>query len=91
MNIGLDHDGTYTVDPYLWDLFIETAIARGHVVYCVTGRSGLMDKVVMREEVEVIYTGDDYKAQHLEKLGIHIDVWIDNEPGVIEPGRKLEH
>ena len=36
--IGLDYDGTYTVDPDLWLRFVRQAKDRGHEVICVTMR-----------------------------------------------------
>ena len=72
MKIALDHDGTYTRDPELWDEFIKLANARGHQVVCVTMR-GPHEGVAM--PCEVIYTSRKAKAGFYPA-----DVWIDDQP-----------
>ena len=38
MNIAIDYDDTYTLDPNTWDVIITTLEKAGHEVYCVTKR-----------------------------------------------------
>ena len=92
MNIGIDWDGTITEDPQLFWAFAELAKNIGHTVYVVTGRpsSHPIEDDHWFSDIEFIYTDGEYKKQYCEAQGINIDVWIDNEPGYIEPGRKLD-
>jgi len=87
MKIALDYDDTYTVDPFLWDLFIASAIARGHDVIVVTGRvdSPTAEEVKINPPYPIIvyYTSGKAKRPFLEEKGIHVDVWIDDRPEYI--------
>lgn len=84
MNISLDYDETYTRDKYLWNAFIQFAIASGHTVYCVTMRSHAEGDEVRRDlshlVKDIIFTTRRAKKETCYKLGIHIDVWIDDMP-----------
>lgn len=92
MIIGLDYDDTYTADPVFWDKVIDLAIERGHDVHCVTGRDEPPDESEpqLPPGVEVICAGEMFKRHACEAVGIRIDVWIDDCPGLIEPQRKLD-
>lgn len=39
LTIAIDFDGTFSADPPLWAVFTFYAVARGHRVVLVTGRS----------------------------------------------------
>jgi hypothetical protein len=84
MNISLDYDDTYTRDKYLWNGFIKLAKASGHNVYCVTMRSNAEGDEVRNQlgpMVDgIIFTARKAKKEACYKLGIHIDVWIDDMP-----------
>ena len=81
MRIALDYDGTYTLDPYLWNEFIARFEESGHEILCVTMRyDNELERIKMPHNVNVIYTGRIAKAKHLNGLGIKIDVWIDDNP-----------
>ena len=84
MNISLDFDGTYTVDPYVWDRFIEVARMAGHTVYCVTMRypseGGEVIASLQGKVDHIIFTERKAKIGHMAKLGIPINVWIDDNP-----------
>lgn len=86
MNISLDFDGTYTQDPSMWDNFIRMATSVGHKVHCVTMRysnnaeatpviNHLQGKVT-----KIHFTGRKAKKKYMEDQGIHIDIWIDDQP-----------
>lgn len=77
MKIALDYDGTYTADPGLWDAFIVEAVARGHVVFCVT-RRGI--SVESPPSVPMIYTDGASKTATMRNLGEKIAIWIDDDP-----------
>lgn len=81
MNIALDWDGTVTKDEKLWELFCKNAIERGHKVYIVTKR--YQSEPVSLLDLEVIYCDRQVKGNVMNRLGITIDVWIDNDPGGI--------
>lgn len=89
MRLGLDYDGTYTLDQEFWDEVIAIAKARGHSVWIVTCRP---DTPENREDVKVlgcytVFTDMAPKRWHCEQRGLRIDVWIDDDPGCVERGK----
>lgn len=82
VTFGLDYDDTYTVDPVLWQTFINVAISRGHTVKMVTARGS--DTALAPEVIDVanelgiklVMTGGQSKAEHCPD----VDVWIDDAP-----------
>lgn len=83
MIIALDYDGTFTQDPELWLKLIPLFRAAGHEVFCCTMRtpaevSGMDSKLL--SVVQVIPTSRAGKAEFLKKMGIIVDVWIDDSP-----------
>jgi hypothetical protein len=89
MNIALDHDGTYTVDPAAWLVFVQMMRLAGHKVYVVTMRyeSECTQRhhfdQRLRTLCEVVATGRKAKRPACEALGIVIDVWIDDRPETV--------
>lgn len=83
MRIGLDYDGTYTLDPELWMMFVNHAQARGHEVWVVTMRTpeeGL-DIGELASAVDGIeFTSRKAKRNHMNYLGRPVDIWIDDMP-----------
>jgi hypothetical protein len=80
MNIALDYDETYTLDPQLWQNFIHFAVGRQHKVYIVTFRHS--DNLIT-ENIEcsgIYYTDHKQKSEYMKHKNIHIDVWIDDTP-----------
>lgn len=77
MRIALDHDRTYTLDPVLWDAWVDHAKKRGHEVVCVTMR---YPHEPIQMPCEVIYTSRGAKAPFMAALGRMPDVWIDDAP-----------
>lgn len=93
LTIAIDFDKTWTADPALWSGFAETAFARGHEVIIVTRRSEipfdeLKANLVNRRLAEEYVTCDmAFKRETMESLGYTVDIWVDDEPGTIEPQR----
>ncbi len=89
--IAIDYDGTYATNKVFWHDFVHRAIASGYPVVCVTGRTE-QQRIDEDLLMMVVYAGDRYKADALrDRLGVDGDViWIDNEPGHIEPPKKLD-
>jgi len=92
MNISLDFDNTYTCDPALWNSFINLAQLFGHTVYCVTFRFPEQSKQVYDTIGKVIgndmcyFTAYTAKRPYMQKRDIMIDVWIDDQPILIDAG-----
>ncbi len=91
MNISIDFDETYTEDPELWNAFIRIAQVSGHTIYCVTAR---YDHELESRDVansigkligfsNCIFTNRMGKKATCNNLGVHIDVWIDDNPSAI--------
>ena len=84
MNIALDFDDTYTRDPIFWDDFIANAKSRGHDIRIVTFRKSRMtDPIFETIGIPVIFTEFTQKRAHCNKIGWHVDVWIDDSPEFI--------
>lgn len=41
-------------------------------------------------DVEIIYAGEEYKRAAAKRLGWDVHIWINDQPGHIEPDRKLK-
>jgi hypothetical protein len=82
--IALDYDGTYTADPDLWQAFIAAARTRGHRVFVVTMRHEFEAADVHRQLLgrvdRIVFTARRAKRPHMEFLGHHVQVWIDDQP-----------
>jgi predicted glycosyltransferase len=91
MTIAIDFDHTWTADVALWRQFASDAKKRGHDVIIVTARCGWSEDMLRHGplDVPVLYTGGKLKRHAMEFLGIKVDIWIDDQPGTIEPCRKL--
>jgi poly(3-hydroxyalkanoate) synthetase len=87
MNISLDYDKTYTLDPKMWDTIINIMLEAGHKVYMVSSRSPSNGKEVLnalKGKVNGIYfTDNKAKKTFMKELRIRIDVWIDDKPKYI--------
>ena len=92
MNIGLDFDDTYTRDPEGWNEFIYNFTSRGHTIYCTTFRFPEQSQQVYDSIGKVIgndnchFTAYTAKRQYMQSKGIMIDVWIDDQPILIDAG-----
>lgn len=90
MLIALDYDDTYSLDGNFWDQVVEIGRRHGHEFVCVTGRSeppGSHERCV---PMPVVCAPSEFKRQAAARAGFVVDVWIDNEPGTVEPARILE-
>lgn len=88
MKIGLDYDNTITRDFQLWEIFVDLCLNRGHEVIIVTGRAP-DQPISFKTDLPVVYAGNQWKSSAARSEGHLIDVWIDDEPGHIEPSKKL--
>jgi hypothetical protein len=77
MIIALDHDGTYTRDPAMWDEWITMARNHGHRVICVTMR---YPQESLQMPCEIVYTSRQAKAPYMAARNCLPDVWIDDSP-----------
>lgn len=94
MTIAIDIDGTWTLDPWFWNKFYWNAVEQDYNIYVVTGRTKPPDenetRRLMLDAIKIICCGPhEFKKDVLARLNIFPDIWIDNEPGTIEPQRKL--
>jgi len=90
LTIALDFDRTFTGDIDFWRGVVADAVARGHRVLCVTGRT---DSAVSRAEIGrvfgphvfsqltcCIFCNHRPKRPAVRARGYVIDVWIDDLP-----------
>jgi hypothetical protein len=84
MRIALDYDKTYTAMPEVWDQFIGSARAAGHIVEIVTMRYNNETEAipfhVLQKVDHVVYTGRKGKARHMQFIERPVDIWIDDMP-----------
>ena len=84
MVVAMDYDGTYTLDPNVWQMILNRLKMSGHTVYLVTMRTpeeciDLCPDLVKIVD-DVIPTSRKAKMPFVRNLGIKIDVWIDDRP-----------
>lgn len=97
MKIALDFDNTYTLNPNLWIAFIDDVRDSGGDVYIVTVRHEywdahpLLDELMGRLGVMVVFTDGRAKWEFCEELGLSIDVWIDDRPQTIHNNSTWSH
>ena len=86
MNIGLDWDGTVTNDLNAFLAIASILRNNGHKVYVVTMRypSELGSIRQFASHFDGIFpTSRQAKKPHMEKHGINIHVWIDDNPEAV--------
>lgn len=85
---ALDYDGTYTADPELWDSFISACKIRGHRVVVVTARRRTEEnlEIVRGPDAAIYFTELAAKKWYMDKIGVKVDIWIDDDPSVIING-----
>ncbi len=88
MRIALDYDETITRDPGLWAEFVGACRRRMHEVVIVTMR---YDTEPVRHDFgcKVIYTGRQLKKPFAAKQCQWFDVWIDDQPDMINGGGTI--
>lgn len=86
MNLALDYDNTYSIDPAFWDAFILSAKRAGHDIRIVTARDDRFDRTSPLVEAEaiidVIYTrgtGKRWFVEHFVPDFHPVSVWIDDK------------
>jgi hypothetical protein len=88
MLIAIDFDDTLTADSKLWGDFIRSAKTLGHRVICVTARRDTDDNnesvrdwmISHGIELPVYFTSLESKVEHAKKIGLKVDIWIDDDP-----------
>lgn len=91
MLIAIDYDLTYTVDPQFWDSVIDAGRLHGHTFVCVTGRTEPPQPPArLMRDVPLVLAGNLYKRHAAALDGFIVDVWIDDDPEVIGPPRKVQ-
>lgn len=88
MRIGIDFDETLTKDPVLWSEFIQMSGSRGHDVVCVTARRLTEENAEFLNEwmsengidIPIYFTRLSSKVEYMKKLGMDVDIWIDDDP-----------
>lgn len=86
MLVALDFDGTYTLDPELWNNVIDMFKRADHNVICVTMRypeEGSEVELTIGKRCDIIYTSRLAKEPYLNNLGIYPNIWIDDYPAFI--------
>jgi hypothetical protein len=87
LTFAIDFDDTLTACPTLWRSFIEQAKSLGHRVYCVTARRDTDENRECVDEwmtdngidLHVIYCSLASKIATMERRGIKVDIWIDDD------------
>lgn len=91
LTISIDLDKTWTADPTVFALIAHTFRARGHTVIICTRRVELSHEERIRlqipEFVTLFFANLGFKR---DAVPFPVDIWIDDEPGTIEPQRLLE-
>lgn len=86
--IAIDYDDTFTADPWLWSTFIKNAENRGHRILIVTARRDTEENhdelnAVLDHwgcQIPVIFASLGSKLREVEKRGIKVNIWIDDDP-----------
>lgn len=95
MKIALDFDDTLTADPRLWATFVNAARMQGHEVWLVTARRDTEENHQIIDEwldqwghsLPVLFTNLRSKLDVTRRLGLHFDIWIDDDPASLVNGR----
>lgn len=89
-NFAIDYDETFTLNPEMWLKVAELFHAYGINVYVVTYRYDINTESFDLEYLKhydfikgIVFTGRKGKDAFCKSLGIHIDVWIDDNPVTI--------
>jgi len=88
MLIAIDFDDTLTAAPDLWREFIASARQLGHRVILVTARRDTEDNnetiddwlAIHGIELPVYFTALGSKVEHMQRIGLRVNIWIDDDP-----------
>lgn len=86
--VALDYDGTTSENPRCWILIAAILRNAGYKVICVCSRRETIANIeelgsVFPDWIQIIFTNHNPKKAFCEKRGIHINIWIDNDPSSI--------
>jgi hypothetical protein len=89
LNVALDYDNTYTLDPAAWRAVIRVLKDQGHKVYVVTMRHEKHEGDEVKERLSskvdgIFFTSRKAKKPFMYAQGIHISVWIDDIPFFVD-------
>lgn len=91
MTISIDLDKTWTADSSLFNSFAYLAKKLGHTVIICTRRCELSheERIALQipEFVTLFFASYGFKR---DAVPFPVDIWIDDEPGTIEPQRLLQ-
>ena len=87
---AFDFDNTWTIHPV--KRFAESLREDGHLVIVVTARQETKENLqILREHVPkgfgIYFTSGESKLSLIERMGIKVDVWIDDDPKTLVNGR----
>lgn len=84
MVIAIDYDDTISINNEMWVEIINVFQSYGHKVVCVTYRQPDCDphelEWLEQHDVEVFFTSQTSKSEFMERCGLEIGIWIDDDP-----------
>jgi 5'(3')-deoxyribonucleotidase len=90
LTIAIDFDDTLTAAQKLWRRFVTNAMLNyGHRVIVVTARRDTEENIDLIDgwlqenefpELSVYFTSLQSKVDYMEKRGVKVDIWIDDDP-----------
>ena len=93
LTIAIDFDGTWTADADAWLSFYKEMTDRGHTIIIVTGReiwTSDMSRHCLPDLVRIVFCNNKPKEQEAIRNGYKVDIWIDDNPGSIQPFKFLQ-
>jgi len=86
--IAIDYDDTFSADPEMWILVIQTWKDYGYQVICVTARKPTFENRkelsdALPDDIPLLLAYDEPKRQFAEKQGFKVDIWVDDTPEAI--------
>lgn len=90
LTIALDHDGTYTAAPELWQSFVKAAKEQGHRIEFVTFRMEHWDNEDIEENARILGIPINYTNMKQKKHCFQADIWIDDSPEVCASFEDME-
>jgi len=88
MLFAIDFDDTLTADPVMFRTLIAVVESFGHRTVCVTARRDTdenrewVSDWMKKHGIELYthFTSLASKVQHMERIGLKVDIWIDDDP-----------
>lgn len=82
--VSIDYDHTFSTDPITWLKVINILRKSNFNVICCTSRypneSPEDFDILKKNDVKCYFTSREAKKDFLERQGINVDIWIDDEP-----------